>query len=50
MNPSFIKPFPSDMNTSHISQAIYDSANQELAGRILFYQFIKKVDRFVGDS
>jgi hypothetical protein len=49
-NPSFIKPFPSDMNTSHINQAICDSANQESAGRILFYQFIKKVDRFVGDS
>jgi hypothetical protein len=50
MNPSFIKPFPSDMNTSHISQAICDPANQESAGRILFYLFTKKVDRFVGDS
>jgi len=38
------------MNTSHISQAICYSANQESVGRILFYQCIKKVDRFVGDS
>jgi hypothetical protein len=50
MNPGFMKLFPPDMNTSHISQAICYSANQESAGRILFYQFIKKVDRFAGDS
>jgi hypothetical protein len=50
INPNFIKPFPPDTDTSHISQALCDYANLESTGRILFYQLVRNVDRIIGDS
>jgi hypothetical protein len=49
INPNFIKPFPRDMDTTHISQALYDYANLESTTHILFSLLVPKVDRFIGD-